>query len=82
MQTALSNPDRVDPEDGEPDVEATEPEHSPAATGSIDDRLSNRVPLERQIELSFADFDGFVTECSMNISATGMFIRCDDPQPA
>ncbi len=47
-----------------------------------DDRENNRVPLERQVTLRFEDFEGFVTECSMNISATGMFIRCDDPQPA
>ncbi len=54
----------------------------PKPSGSLDDRASNRVPLERQVALRFEDFEGFVTECSMNISATGMFIRCQDPQPA
>lgn len=56
---------------------------SPAGTSrGPDDRESNRVPLERQVALRFEDFEGFITECSMNISATGMFIRCSDPQPA
>ncbi len=55
---------------------------TPAITaGGPDDRKSNRVPLERQVSLRFEDFEGFVTECSMNVSATGMFIRCGEPQP-
>ncbi len=65
---------------------ATDPPATPAApaapAGSVDDRISNRVPLERQVVMRFEDFDGFMTECSMNISATGMFIGCREPQPA
>ncbi len=65
-------------------MQAAPTDSSPPAdlSGSLDDRLSNRVPLERQVKLHFEDFEGFVTECSMNVSATGMFIRCSDPQPA
>ncbi len=51
-------------------------------TGGAEDRIANRVPLECQVAMRFENFDDFVTECSMNISATGMFVRCSDPQPA
>ncbi len=66
-QTAPSDPERDAPT---------------TSAGSVDDRISNRVPLERQVAVRFEDFDDFVTACSMNISATGMFIHCSDPQPA
>ncbi len=52
------------------------------ASGGAEDRIANRVPLECQVAMRFENFDDFVTECSMNISATGMFVRCSNPQPA
>ncbi len=79
MQAARSDQDHVDPEEREHQAAPAVPA---ASAGSVDDRISNRVPLERQVEMRFEDFDGFMTECSMNISATGMFIGCDQPQPA
>ncbi len=76
MQAAQPVSEPIDPEGRKRDDPPVE------STGSIDDRISNRVPLETQVEMHFEDFDGFITECSMNISATGMFIASRNPQPA
>jgi uncharacterized protein (TIGR02266 family) len=40
-----------------------------------------RVPLERAIAIRFDRFDDFVDEVSVNLSATGMFIRTREPRP-
>jgi len=41
-----------------------------------------RVPLERKIDLDFANFEGMVTGVSANLSTSGMFIRSDNPEAA
>ncbi len=41
---------------------------------------SKRIPIQREIEIRFPHFEGFVTEASSNLSMTGMFVQSDSPQ--
>jgi uncharacterized protein (TIGR02266 family) len=40
---------------------------------------SRRIPLEREISFRVPRFENFVTEYSANISATGIFVRTNEP---
>ncbi|MCP3963519.1 MAG: TIGR02266 family protein [bacterium] len=57
--------------------EGTERPHRPE-----DLRESTRVDLKQSVDLRFENLERFISESSLNISATGMFIKSDDPQPA
>lgn len=56
-------------------------EQQPSTPTTVDDRKATRVDLMRQVAFRFEDLEGFMTEVLLNISSTGMFIRCDEPQP-
>jgi uncharacterized protein (TIGR02266 family) len=53
----------------------------PKALGKFSPRTSEsrRIPLEREISFRVPRFENFVTEYSANISATGIFIRTQEP---
>ena len=43
---------------------------------------ARRVPIQRDVDLRFPNFEGLVTGVSANLSTTGMFIRSHDPPAA
>ena len=53
----------------------------PKALGKFRPRTSEsrRIPLEREISFRVPRFENFVTEYSANISATGIFVRTQEP---
>lgn len=44
-------------------------------------QVFRRADLKRKVSLKFKEFRGFLAEYSKNISAGGMFIRTEEPQP-
>lgn len=44
-------------------------------------QVFKRADLKRKVSLKFKEFRGFLAEYSKNISAGGMFIRTEEPQP-
>ncbi len=60
--------------------ESVSPKSRPLLGASL--RESTRIDFEREVSLSFENLEGFMTEFSVNISTTGMFVRSPEPRPA